>query len=363
MKYAVIAASFLLFLDLINRTGITNREKIRRNIKKAKGSNFMKLLCKPGTEIYEKEKRLLQKARLNISVESFQLIKLASFVISLIIVFSAFVTHHNMKIDEVLNQKSINISIINNQKTLENGDVFLNKLTNQAYKEIDFRRLIEGGEYKRLQDEVYSLVNEMELEREQALDYAKKVYNNLLFIYDNRLKSIHIIMIILFSLSGANIPKIIARIRMKKTENLMETELNKLEILTLLLLKKEDMNIYQILLKLKSKSKVLRPYLKKCVNNFQKDGRKAMEVMQKEADFKPFTDFINILKQGIDTNKKTTFTVLEMSRRLRNEIYQLMVKEKTKRKNRNILITRFPMLLVALYLLLLPWIIIFKENF
>lgn len=86
-------------------------------------------------------------------------------------------------------------------------------------------------------------------------------------------------------------------------------------------------------------------------------------LMQKEVDFKPFTNFINILKQGIDTNKRITASVLEMTRRLRNEIYQLMARDKNKKKNRNILMIRFPMVIAGIYLLILPWIIIFKENF
>lgn len=363
MKYAVIAASFLLFIDLTKRTGITQKEKVRKNIAKAKSSRIIKILVNPKSKAYEEESRLLQKARVNISVEIFQLIKLATLILTSVIIALSFITHQNIKINEILNKKTIKINIVSNEKNLRKNDAFLNKLTKEAYERIEFKTFIERGDYKKLQKKIYDLVKEKGLDKKQTLDYAEKVYYNILLIYKNRFRLIHLLIIILLSLASVNIPKLILRLRSRKTESLMEVELNKLEILALLLLKKEDINIYQILLKLKSKSDVFRPYLKKCVNNFQKDGRKAMEVMQKEADYKPFTDFINILKQGIDTNKKTTFTVIEMSRRLRNEIYQLMVKEKNRKKNRNILLTRFPILLVLLYLLVLPWLIIFKENF
>lgn len=166
----------------------------------------------------------------------------------------------------------------------------------------------------------------------------------------------------LISISSLLLPNTFLRIRAKRTESLIDEELNKLEILTLLLLKKEDVNIYQILLKLHSKAEILRPYFKKCINDYQRDGRKAMEVMQEEVEHKPFTDFVNILKQGIDANKKTTFNTLEITRRLRNEILVSMTKDKIEKRNRNILLVRFPMLLAGIYLLVLPWIIIFKEN-
>lgn len=87
-----------------------------------------------------------------------------------------------------------------------------------------------------------------------------------------------------------------------------------------------------------------------------------MEVMQGEVEHKPFTDFVNILKQGIDANKKSTFNTLEITRRLRNEILVSMTKDKIEKRNRSILLVRFPMLLAGIYLLVLPWIIIFKEN-
>lgn len=348
-------------IDIAKRVD-SKREKIRKKIGNVKKSRILRILT-PKKEIYRKKEKELKKARINLSVEGFQLVRIAVFVLVSVLVTTAFYTNYRFKTNEILNKKSINIDVISFQNKEKNDDIFLNKLTKEAYEKIDYEKLIEGGEYEKLQKQIYNLIKESELDRENTINYAEKVYQNLLFLNENKIGKFEILMIILLSFSSVLFPNMVLRFRIGRTEELMEKELNKLEILTLLFLKKDDMNMYQLLIRLKSKSNVFRPYLASCINNYQKNGRKAMEVMQREADYKPFSDFINILKQGIDTNRKTTFSVLDMSRRLRNELYKLMVKEKNRSKNRKILLTRFPVIMVALYLLILPWLIIFRENF
>lgn len=364
MKYVIVLTLVFIFIDILSRVKIPKKDKIRRHIRKATGSKVIKLIApNHHSKAYKNEDKLIRKARLKISVEYFQLIKISSFLLGCILILLAFVTHHNMRYNEVFQKRTFNINFINYESYDTKKDIFLGKLTKEAVEKIDYVGLIERGEYKELQKQVYNLVASMGLDKVSTVEYAEKTYKNLIYLDSISFKYKTIVFIILLSFSGVLIPKLILIIRAKATEKLMEKELHKLEILTVLLLKKEDMNTYQLLIKLKQKSYVFKSYFHKCINSYQKEGRKAMEIMQKDVDFQPFTDFINILKQGIDTNKRTTATALEMSRRLKNEIYISMVKEKTNKKNMSILVSRFPMLIVGLYLLFLPWILMFKENF
>lgn len=362
MKYTLIAATVLVIIDFIVRIKNSNIELIRNKLHMSKDSKIIKLLTpKVESKNYEKQKKLIQKSRLNISVEGYQMVMLSTFLITLIITTAIFITQYKVKTESAFNKKSININLIGSQKESEN-DAYLNKLTKEAHEKIKYKELFEGGDYEEVQKQIYSLIENQGIDKGLALEYSEKVYKNLINLYKNKFSYKHILFIVLISISSLLLPNTFLRIRAKRTESLIDEELNKLEILTLLLLKKEDVNIYQILLKLHSKAEILRPYFKKCINDYQRDGRKAMEVMQEEVEHKPFTDFVNILKQGIDANKKTTFNTLEITRRLRNEILVSMTKDKIEKRNRNILLVRFPMLLAGIYLLVLPWIIIFKEN-
>lgn len=364
MKIVIAIAFIFILVDILSRIKIPKKDKVRKHIHKASGSKLIKLISpKLGSKAYINEAKLIRKARFKFSVEYFQLIKIGSLLLGLIIVTLAFMTHQNLRYNEVFQKKALNINIISFESYESDKDIFLGKLTKDASEQIEYIKLIKGGDYNELQEQVYYLVAGMGLDRASTLDYAEKTYKNLLHLEEIRFKQSSIVLIFLIALIAVFIPKIVLIIRAKATERLMQKELHKLEILTVLLMKKEDMNTYQLLIKLKQKSNVFKSYFHKCINNYQQEGKRAMEVMQKEVDFQPFTDFINILKQGIDTNKKTTSTALDMSRRLKNEIYKAMIKEKTNKKNMSILVTRFPMLIVGLYLLFLPWILVFRENF
>lgn len=363
MKYIIAVAFLLVLLDIILRFNLTKKEGMRKNLERVEESKLAKKLTpSKDTKAYKKEKLLLERARVSISVESFQVMKVVAAVLAVVISLVIIYSYQGIKTAELLNRESTAINIVGSQRDVKEQDAFLNLLTREAHQQLNYKEQIKGGEYKKLQQEVYDLVQAKGLEREETLMYAKKVYYNLIALYDNRIKPLHILIALWMGLMFLLLPKTIVKMKAGRMESLMEEELNKLEIFTLLLLKRDDINMYQILVRLKGKSDAFRPYLSRCINNYQRDGKKAMEEMQKEVDFKPFTDFVNILKQGIETNKRTTANVLDISRRLRNHIRKAQTRDKNKKKHRNIIVTRFPMIIMALYLLILPWLIILREN-
>lgn len=363
MKYFFIVPIILILVDLVLRKNLYKREIIRENILKSNKSRIIRFLTpKEDTKDRENLENLIKKSRLDITCETFSLITILTVIT--VLIFSSLIvyTKQKIKLEEVFNKKSIELNLINYEKTIGSDDAFLNKMTKFAHEKIKYNDLIKNKEYKLLQQQIYNLVKKEGLDKEYTFKYAEKVYNNLIYLNKSKITYKTILIVIFISLASMLFPITLLRIRVKMTEQMMEIELNKLEIMALLLLKKEDFNIYKILLKLKSKSNVFKPYLTKCVNDYQKGGKKAMEVMQKEVDYKPFTDFINILKLGIDTNKHLTSNVLEMTRNLRNDIYKATLRDRNKKKSIKIVLTRFPMIIVFLYLLLLPIIVVFKES-
>lgn len=363
MKYVIVIAFLLVLIDIVFRFNLIGKEGMRKNLERMETCKFAKKLTpSKDTKAYKKEKFLLERARVSISVESFQVIKVLASVMAIVLSLVIIYSYQGIKTAEILNRESTAVNIVGGQRNVKDQDAFLNLLTREADQQLSYKEQIKGGEHKKLQQEVYDLVQAKGMAREESLMYAEKVYYNLLALYDNRIKPLHIVIILWIGLMFLLLPKAVVKMKASRMESLMEEELNKLEIFTLLLLKRDDINMYQILVKLKAKSDAFRPYLTRCINNYQRDGKKAMEEMQKEVNFKPFTDFVNILKQGIETNKRTTANVLEISRRLRNHIRKAQIRDKNKKKHRNIIVTRFPMIIMALYLLILPWLIILQEN-
>lgn len=362
MKYVVMIASFIILIDLMIRIIFFNKKTKDKDLKRTKNLLENGKFPSNKNEAYEKEEKLLNKANVNMSVERFQKIKLITSLLVLLMSFTILFSYQNIKKAEILNKKSVALNIIGTSRSVEDTDIFLIELTKEASENLHYKEIIKGGEIEELQVQVYNLVKSKGLDKEQILAYTQDVYKNLKKLNDTRLKAINCLMILLISLAFLNLPKLIVVMKVKRMESAMEEELNKLEIFTLLLLKKENINIYQVIAKLYEKADILKPYFLKCLNNYQRDGKGALEDMQEEVDFKPFTDFVNILKQGIDTNKRTTANVLEISRRLRNSIRTAQIRDRNKKKHRNIIIVRFPMIVVGLYMLVLPLLIVLREN-
>ncbi|AOT68350.1 hypothetical protein [Geosporobacter ferrireducens] len=363
MKYFTLAAVILILIDVFKRM-FKYKDEIRESIHQIEHCRLTKWVTpNKESDAYKREEKLLERARVKISVEALQLIKLTGFFIALVIGILLVWSQYQLELKEIFDKKSINFSIVGEQTQTAYDDAMLNQLTREAHEKINYKAYVKGGEYSLLQQEVVELVTQKEMDREYTMYYAEKVYYNLIELSNKqKISYMRIALPLILAALGMLLPKTILRIRAKKTEQLMNIELNKLEILTLLLLKKENINIYQILLQLKRKSKVFNPYLTRCVNIYPKNARLALETMQKEVEHKEFSRFINILKLGIETNKRSTAEILEIARRLKNSIQQAQTKEKIDKKNRRILLIRFPMIIAAIELLLLPMIIIFYEN-
>lgn len=117
MKYTLIAATVLVIIDFIVRIKNSNIELIRNKLHMSKDSKIIKLLTpKVESKNYEKQKKLIQKSRLNISVEGYQMVMLSTFLITLIITTAIFITQYKVKTESAFNKKSININLIGSQK-------------------------------------------------------------------------------------------------------------------------------------------------------------------------------------------------------------------------------------------------------
>jgi len=344
--YWVTVALAIAALDAMLRLRKTGKFRLRKNIWRAERNGFLKYITpKPGSRSYEKQKKLIERARLDITVEGLQVIILVGLILGLVIGGAVVYTNMQMKVVEVYSSRSGNIlSFIKpgGGEGEDGNNVLLGNMTADVVKGIDCKSYIERGEYRELQKKVYDVVKEKGIDGEYTAEYAKKVYENLIELNDIGFGKNDVLAVIIFGCIGMLLPGKILQTRAKKTLRMMDYELNKLEIITILLLQRENINISSILLRLKAVSGVYRPYLNRCLAVYPENPSEAMKRLQEEVNYRPFTDFINVLKQGIESDRKTTGRVLEMTRRLKNALQEAMERQNIKRTHRNIQLIQYP---------------------
>jgi hypothetical protein len=326
---------------------------------------FVYITPRPGSKAYRKQEKLIERARLDITVEGLQVLVVAGLVLGL--AAGAVVVHTNIRVRarEVYYSRSSNV--LDFIKPGETGsgdgrDNLLGKLTAEASVKIDYRGYIERGELRELRGKVFDFVREKGVGETYAGEYAGMVYRNLIELKDAGFGRNDILVLVISGCIGMLMPGWVLGVRARKTLSLMEYELNKLEIIAILLLQRENINVFNILQRLKAASNVYRPYLNRCLASYPGDPHGAMTRLQEEVDYQPFTDFVNVLKQGIDSDRETTGKVLDMTRRLKNALQEAMQRQNIRKAHRNIQLVQYPMVAALLAALLLPWLVIFKNN-
>ncbi len=326
---------------------------------------FRYITPRPGSEAYGKQKKLIERARLDITVEGLQALIIMGLVLGLAAGAAVVHTNIRLRVREVYSGRDGSVlSFVIPQGTGGGAgrDNLLQKLTAEAAEAIDYGEYVERGELGELKEKVYAFIDEKGVEKEYASRYADKVRQNLIALENARLGRNDVLVLVIFGCIGMLLPGWILKVREKRTLGLMEYELGKLEIITILLLQKENINISGILMRLKAASDIYRPYLSRCLAAYPGNPHKALSRLQDEVAFRPFTDFINVLKQGIDSDRETTGRVLDMTRRLKNSLQEAMERQNIRKAHRNIQLIQYPMVAALLAVLLLPWLIIFRQN-
>ncbi|MDI6707372.1 MAG: hypothetical protein QME73_14140 [Bacillota bacterium] len=366
MAWWAVAALLIAAYDAGSRLKKNGRLWLRRNIWKARRDGILRFVTpKPGSRAYEKQKKLIQRARVDITVEGLQALVIAGLVLGLLAGAAVVHTNVRMRVREAYLSRSSNVLTFIKPGTGggdERKDLLLERLTAEAAGSIDYKGYIERGEYRELKRKVLSMVEQTGVVDEYAGEYAEKVYRSLLELKDAGFGRNDALILIMLGCTGMLVPGWVLGVRAKKTLGMMEYELSRLEIITILLLQRENINISSILMRLKAASNVYRPYLSRCLAAYPENPHGAMTRLQEEVDYPPFTDFINVLKQGIDSDRETTGKVLDMTRRLKNALQEAMEKQNIRKAHRNIQLLQYPMVAALLAVLLLPWLIIFKNN-
>ncbi|MBS5926210.1 MAG: hypothetical protein ACLS2V_13015 [Clostridium paraputrificum] len=131
-------------------------------------------------------------------------------------------------------------------------------------------------------------------------------------------------------------------------------EFEKLEIVAMLHMGRNDVNILEIIKEMTKYSIYLKPYLERCLNMYTSNTFAALDNLITEIPDQGFKNFILILKSCLESPKEVNLNVLKIQRELRLELENTKKNKVLKQKELYLTIAQFPLMMLAALNLIIP---------
>ena len=131
-------------------------------------------------------------------------------------------------------------------------------------------------------------------------------------------------------------------------------EFEKLEIVAMLHMGRNDVNILEIIKEMTKYSIYLKPYLERCLNMYTSNTFAALDNLIIEIPDQGFKNFILILKSCLESPKEVNLNVLKIQRELRLELENTKKNKVLKQKELYLTIAQFPLMMLAALNLIIP---------
>lgn len=337
-------------------------------ISKIEGSFLIKMMTpKKDSVRYEKERKKLLKSGIRLSLEKVAIIKVVFFIISFIFIFGVYVNMNTLREKGILEQ-----SDNNNAVTLIMGNTDTDvKGSNSIYDSLLQKTLEKAPNYKTYfkknkVGELAAIIGDAREElsiQDNKDETARKVLQTLLQAYNMTIISpANVGILLLLALLSTGIIDLIFGFRKSIRIAKIEKEFAKIEAVTILLMNKENINVVSLLQQMKAQSKVLRSNFQQCLNMYTSSPVKALDELVTEVDNSEFTKFITILKQCLNSDKATNNQILKIQRNLRLAMEETVNKQKNRSKRIRLTLLQFPLILLLILLIMLPFFDIIKNT-
>ena len=129
---------------------------------------------------------------------------------------------------------------------------------------------------------------------------ATRVYKKLQNINKEYMNWVDMLIAIVFTVGGYNIPYALLRFQAVIRKIEMEDEVMQFQTIILMLMKIERVNVEMILEWLERYSNIFRDPIEKCVNNYESGPWEALEQMKEEVNYKEFIRIIESLQAAVE---------------------------------------------------------------
>lgn len=315
-----------------------------------------------------RDKEKIKKAGIKISLERIAAIKIGIFIIFFFLTIGAYSNMNSLREKGILEKPSYS----NNEQYLTFND---NQTQEDSVNSIEsslLKKVLENvPDYKNYikNDKINNLAKKIAIERKELgiLDENDQIAKNVLTILVDAYTAStitlrDIITILLISIISTGIVDIIIYLKSSVRNSKIEKEFEKIEAVTLLLMNKESVNVISLIQQMKKQSNTLKPYFQQCLNQYPSNPNKALDELIDSVNNNEFTKFITILKQCLHSDKNTNNQILKIQRALRLALNKTSNKRKNRNKRVRLTLMQFPLLIMLILLIMLPFINIMSSK-
>lgn len=249
---------------------------------------------------YRKTEKLLKDSGSHLKMEWLYVNKILLFVVTFVLSVLLFIAAHKIAINYVLTQPTADYNIMGSMgKVNEKKGIEKTKLHNRVMDKMKEKKL-EGT-----QKDIDRIIKHMDEFRSlKQKDYEKElktIEDKYKTVKNERLQWYEILLSLGFSMIGFAAPNLIMKLQLRVRQLEMENEVMQYHTIILMLMKIERVSVEMILEWLERYSKIFRPAISKCVNNFEAGAWEALEELKHEVDFKDFNRIVEALQAAVES--------------------------------------------------------------
>lgn len=363
----IIIASIVLGLCLILSTVIKRKPSSRKYKVNTKNINFRDLfitfeknkfignLINGNAKNNIKLKSQLRCIGWNITLEGLFATKIILYIVLVILFFGIRSNFANMIKNTQLNPITI---YSDSQYRIDPklGEIIVRIIGD------DYKVYIKNGDLKGLNLRIKEIVTTNNLfmideDIEKMVGIYQTTYTS------TTLQPLHIVLIFLINIFIVHSVNFIISILYKIRRADMLKEFENLEIITILLMNREELNVLDIIKVMEHQAKYLKPFFTKCLNSFPNNPALAINTLIQEVDENDFRNFMIILRGCLDSGKQTNREMLKIQRELRLVLEETSLNAKSRRKSLYLTLAQFPLIICMGINLILPILSKINLNF
>jgi hypothetical protein len=324
-------------------------------------SIFVKILCPPKDSLsYENIKNRLKRLEIEKTPERIAsykfLIMVVTFFILLVLNFS-YINSENNKV--IHGESTLSFSTMDSNEN--NAEKLYQSIMQETIKKYDYKNLINNGQYQELVNSIRRVEESMSIS-DNSGDITKAVFDKFIGLQNNKVHLQNILVFILISFISSSLVNVYLAVLTNIKDNEIYKEFKTLELLTIILIKNTDISVKRLLEIHYQRSKILKPYYKKCLATYPAKKEEAINELMRSVGNESFSEFMSLILDNMKGDKDVNNKLLEANKNLGYELDEEDYIKRLSGVSKIFTIISFPSWILAILLLFVPVFVSIKFN-
>ena len=259
-----------------------------------------KFIPKKSTKEYREVIKLLKDSGSKLKIEWLYVNKLIYFLIVAVLSVVVFFLSHIIAINYVYTEPTADYNIMGSMGKVNEKKGMEKTLTHNKVMKVMKEENMEGTEAQI--ERVMKRVPEYEnLRAEDVKKEVKMIQDKYFIVRNEQLQWYEVLLSLVFGLLAFVSPNLLMKFQLKLRQLEMENEVMQYHTIILMLMKIERVSVEMILEWIERYSKIFRPPISKCVNNFESGAWEALEELKKDVSFKELNRIVEALQAAVES--------------------------------------------------------------